>query len=152
MYINLEILQWIVFIVYLIFFNIGWIYGCRHNLKTKGGFSHATGATTMLMTFTSVVFLFSNINKLHLLWLTPFFIFISGSINLKIFSIPYIGKMYLGITLLFTKIITIGVKTNKNPDEYIINVLSQTPGLLGKDIKPNKLKEELLRRRKMRGI
>lgn len=117
-------IQWIVFVIYVIVFNIGWIKGCRDYLKHRGGFMHQTAATTMLMTITSFIFLLPDINKFHLIWLTPFFIFVSGTINSIIFSIPLIGNLYLFLTILFARIITFGVKTNKSPEDYV-NTMSQ---------------------------
>lgn len=120
----MELLQWLVFVIYILVFNLGWIKGCRHYLKNRGGFMHQTAATTMLMTLTTFIFLLTNINKFHLIWLTPFFIFISGIVNSMIFSIPLIGNLYLWIVLLFARIITIGVKTEKTQEDYV-RIMSQ---------------------------
>lgn len=126
---------WIVFLLYFFFFNIGWIFGLRHYLEHKGGFMYSTAATTMLMTLTSVVFLYSNINKLHLLWLTPFYIFISGILNDIIFSIPIIGILYKLATTLFARIATIGVRTCKTPDDYMSSMMAENPSILNKTLK-----------------
>lgn len=116
---TVEILQWIIFIIFVGNFNLGWIKGCRDYLKHRGGFMYQTAASTMMMTITTFIFLFSDINKFHLIWLTPFFIFISGTINSMIFSIPIVGNVYFWLTVLFAKTITIGVKTTKTPEDYI---------------------------------
>lgn len=113
------ILQWIVFVLYIMLFNFGWIMGCRYYLKNKGGFMHQTAATTMLMTFTSFIFLLTDANKFNLIWLTPLLIFVSGTVNSIIFSIPIIGNLYLWLTSIFVNIITVGVKTNKTPENYV---------------------------------
>jgi len=76
------------------------------------------------MTITTFVFLLTEMNKFHLIWLAPFFIFISGAINHILFSIPIIGNLYLWIVILFARIITIGVKTDKTPGDYV-DIMSQ---------------------------
>jgi len=54
-------LQWVIFIIYVLVFNIGWIYGCRVYAKSKGGVSYATVATTMLMTIVAIIFATTNL-------------------------------------------------------------------------------------------
>ena len=106
----MEIIEWIIYLIYFIGFNIGWIIGCRV-AATKGGITHATVATTMLMTLISVIFLFADYNKLHLIWITPILI-LTSSLNMVLFSVPLIGNVYFILTKLFYSVIIIGIKMN----------------------------------------
>lgn len=102
---SLFYLQWIIFIVYILVFNIGWIYGCRVYAKSKGGVNYATVATTMQMTIVTASFALTDLNKLHLLWITPLLI-LSSSLNLLLFTIPFIGHLYFAIVRIFARVIT----------------------------------------------
>lgn len=100
------IVGWFVFVVYVLLFNLGWIVNCRKEFARGKSVTHATLATTLLMTITTAIFLFSSLNKLHLFWITPLLIF-SSPINMIIFQIPLIGMAYLWLVNLFGKIISL---------------------------------------------
>ena len=95
--------------IYALLFNLGWIANCRREFAHGRSITHATLATTMLMTVVTIIFLFSDLNKLHLFWITPLLIF-SSPINMVIFQIPLVGTIYLSLVNLFGRIISFGVR------------------------------------------
>lgn len=114
-------IQWGVYLIHFLFFNIGWIYGCRRHMKQRGGFTYGSAATALLLTIISFIFLFSGINKLHLLWITPLISYVVSPFNQTLFSIPVLGSLYLAFVKMFASVITIGVKTNKDFYDHMKN-------------------------------
>lgn len=96
-------LQWIVFVIYIIF-NIGFIYGCATRARSKGGVNYGTVATTMILTVVTIIFINKDLNKLNLLWVAPLII-LTSPLNMIIFLIPVMGNLYLIATKAFLKII-----------------------------------------------
>lgn len=123
----MTVFQWVVFLIHVIFFNVGWVFGCRRYLKTQGGFTYNSASVALLLTVTTVIFLMSDVNKLHLLWITPLISFVLPVIDL--FSIPIFGKIYLMIVILFSRIITVGVRPNKSVDveDHILDMMAHNP-------------------------
>ncbi len=117
---DLEILiGWLVFFIHLIVFNIGWVYGLRVYMKNKGGFMKGTALAALLLTLETFIFLFSDISKLYMLLLTPIITYVLASRGLlqDLFSIPILSSILTFITKIFVSIVTIGVKTEKDPLE-----------------------------------
>lgn len=107
---TMKYLEWIIYFIYVLFFNLGWVLGCRSYARKNIGVHYGTIATTMLMSITTFIFAFdTSLNKLHLFWITPLLIF-SSPVNLILFRIPLIGKIYLFIVKLFGILITLKSK------------------------------------------
>jgi len=110
------LLGWLVFLIHLLFFNLGWIVGLRSALKNKGYFTKGTALGALLLTVETFYFLFTDTNKLYILLITPFICFILGGTGLlqTVFSIPFLGSILSGLTQLFTSLVTFGVKVKQN--------------------------------------
>lgn len=109
-------LQWGVFFIHLLVFNLGWIVGLRSALKNKGYFTKGTALGALLLTLETSYFLFTDTNKIWMVLVTPFICFILGGAGLLqlLFSIPVLGSFLSYITQLFVSIVTIGVKVKQN--------------------------------------
>ena len=108
----MEIIQWIVWsIVTLLSFLYTW--GCRRYAKKGELFHWGTGFNTILLCIVSILFVFINCNKFHLIWIVPL-IFIITTITVVIRNYRLLYFIVLNSEFFFD-IILFGVK---KPSDY----------------------------------
>lgn len=100
---NFKIVGWILWCI------VGWLtlsfsYGCRRAIKGGKNFHIATGVQTFLWLLIVIIFLFTNWNKLHILWLIPV-VFLGSSFILQI---PILRRIVLFISFFYLAILLTG--------------------------------------------
>ena len=134
---------------------ITWFLGCRFYLKTRGGVTPMSLTQSLFFSILTIVFLLSEINKMHIIWLTPT---VWMSVHL-LAEIPIIGKTRIyadGIFFEFIrntygKLILLGIKQENIPDffkneEFYQMMKDQYPDLTKEDLE--KISSEAEERRK----
>lgn len=113
------VIGWLIFLIHLLVFNVGWVYGLRVYMKTKSGFMKGTALAALLLTIETLIFLFGDVNKLYMLLITPMITYILASSGLLqgLFSIPLLSNILSIVTKAFVLIVTIGVKPEKDHRE-----------------------------------
>lgn len=88
--------------ILLLIQTVTWFLGCRFYLETRGGVTPISLTQSLFLSILTIVFLLSEINKMHIIWLAPI-MWISVYL---LAEIPVIGKARLyadGIFFRFVK-------------------------------------------------
>jgi hypothetical protein len=101
----LPVIGWIAWagVVYL---ALTFAYRCRKYAAAKQGFQWATGVQTFFWWLIGVVFLLTQLNKLHIIWLVPVGFF--GAQFIALGGIPVVSPLVLLATRAFLRLILIG--------------------------------------------
>ena len=101
-----QIIGWAIWSI-VVFLAISFAFGCRTYAKTGRGFQWATGILTFFLWFIAVLFLVSDWNKFHILWVVPMSFFAATFLASR--GIPILSPLVLFATRVFLNIVLIGV-------------------------------------------
>ncbi|MBA3065318.1 hypothetical protein KJ633_02370 [bacterium] len=103
------ILQWIIWTIALSVFIFS-LYGARESAKRGISISFLVFLHTIFLLIIVIFFLFSSLNKFHLLWAIPACFISSMLIGLIVIPTPIIGDILRDVSLIFAYILLVGTK------------------------------------------
>lgn len=101
----LPIIGWVAW-TFSAYLALTWAYSCRRMVRSGQSFQWATAVQTFFCWVIAVVFLFSSLNKLHILWLLPVLFF--GAQFLVLAGVPILTPVVLFLTQIFMKLVLVG--------------------------------------------
>lgn len=88
------------------FLALSLTWGCRTANRKGLGFQQATAVQTLFWWVVALIFLFTPLNKLHILWLLPVLFCLASFLTMT--QVPFLSKATLLLTHLFMAVVLIG--------------------------------------------
>ena len=124
----MEILGYILFAV-LWFIAVVWAYGVRIRPVVP-----ATAASALYFLILALIVTFSDIEKIHLVWLIPV-LYVMGFINPILINLPLIGYVLTMLASLYALILRLGIPANRISKAYSDDFIDTISNLKSNDNK-----------------
>jgi len=113
----MDIVRWVLWCIVL-WFALSFSYGCRRVIEQGKDFHRITAVQAFLWCIIAIVFLFSDVEKLHILWLIPLVFFGTGIVV----QIPVIGQLLSLMSGVFMTVILFGyaIRIEWSPMGYLV--------------------------------